>query len=158
MSDPDPGPGRPLAGAHDDTTTPFNLVDVAALIRHRYDGHGLRRTRLVEDAATFRRWVVGNTALQHRVVRAHGTPDTHTAFWHRPSVASYLSRIAAPVRIHHGTADPTCPESWSVATAGLLQSAGANVRLLPCAGQPHRFTRDWPLFMTRTDRFLRTTL
>lgn len=31
-----------LAGAHNDTSTPFNLVSMPALIKHRYDGRGLR--------------------------------------------------------------------------------------------------------------------
>lgn len=57
-SDADAGPARPLVSAHDDTTTPFNLVDVPALIRHRDDGHALRRTRLVEETATTRRWAI----------------------------------------------------------------------------------------------------
>lgn len=36
-------PGRPVpAAAHNDTSTPFNLFLLPRLIRHRYDGRGLR--------------------------------------------------------------------------------------------------------------------
>ena len=308
-SDPLAGPGRALAGAHDDTTSPFNLVDVPALIRHRYDGHALRRTRVLERTATterwaityrgdglrltgtlalprtpgrhplvvalhgwipidryvrgaglrreesrllaqgfavlhpdyrnfagsdretgravahpigypadvlnavvalrrtrvpgvettrvallgrsmgggvamqvaaarpswfgavvlyspiaadaaadYNRWVAGNPALRDRVRRAYGTPTTRPDLWRRASVANYLSRITAPVRIHHGTADPICPEQWSVNTAGLLRSAGVDVRLRTYAGEPHRFLRQWPVFMARASRFLSVEL
>ena len=307
--DPLAGPGRPLAGAHDDTTTPFNLVDVPALIRHRYDGHALRRTRVLDRSATaerwaityrgdglrltgtlarprrtgphpvvvalhgwirtdrylrgaglgreearlladgyavlhpdyrniagsdrgsgrvvahpvgypadvlnavvalrrarvpgvdtsriallgrsmgggvamqaavarpswfdavvlyspvssdaaadYDRWVVHDPALRQRVQRAYGTPETRPELWQRASVASYLPRITAPVRIHHGTADPVCPERWSVATAGLLRASGADVRLRTYAGEEHRFDRQWPVFMGRVSRFLATRL
>ena len=308
-SDPLAGPGRALAGAHDDTTSPFNLVDVPALIRHRYDGHALRRTRVLERTATterwaityrgdglrltgtlalprtpgrhplvvalhgwipidryvrgaglrreesrllaqgfavlhpdyrnfagsdretgravahpigypadvlnavvalrrarvpgvdtsrvgaarpfdgrrggdaggggaslvvhavvlyspvaadatadYNRWVARNPALRDRVRRAYGTPATRPDLWRRASVANYLSRITAPVRIHHGTADPICPEQWSVNTAGLLRSAGVDVRLRTYAGEPHRFVRQWPVFMARASRFLSVEL
>lgn len=42
------GPGRPvvaaerLAAAHNDTSTPFNLVSMPALLHHRYDGRRMR--------------------------------------------------------------------------------------------------------------------
>ena len=308
-NDPLAGPGRPLAGAHDDTTTPFNLVDLPALIRHRYDGHALRRTRVLDRSATaerwavtyrgdglrltgtlarprtpgrhpvvvalhgwirsdryvrgagllreearllsqgftvlhpdyrnfggsdrgtgravahpvgypadvlnavvalrrarvpgvdtsriallgrsmgggvamqaavarpswfaavvlyspvssdaaadYDRWVVPNRALRQRVQRAYGTPESRPDRWQRASVATYLSRITAPVRIHHGTADPVCPERWSVATAGLLRAAGDDVRLRTYAGEQHRFDRQWPVFMGRVSRFLRDRL
>jgi dipeptidyl aminopeptidase/acylaminoacyl peptidase len=304
-SDPDAGPARPLPGAHDDTTTPFNLVDVPSLIRHTYDGHALRRSRVLERSATterwaityrgdglrltgtlarprtpgrhpvvvamhgwirtdryvrgaglareekrllgdgfavlhpdyrnfagsdretgrpvthplgypadvlnavvalrrahvpgvdtsrmallgrsmgggvamqvavarpswfdavvlyspvasdataeYDRWVAPDPALRDRVGRAYGTPQTRPGLWQRASVANYLSRITAPVRIHHGTADPICPEAWSVATAGVLQEAGADVRLRTYDGAQHRFDRQWPVFMGRADRFL----
>ena len=39
-----PGTAPVLLGAHNDTSTPFNLVSVPALTAHRYDGHGLRVT------------------------------------------------------------------------------------------------------------------
>ena len=308
-NDPLAGPGRPLAGAHDDTTTPFNLVDVPALIRHRYDGHALRRTRVLDRSATaerwaityrgdglrltgtlarprtpgphpvvvalhgwirtdrylrgaglgreearlladgyavlhpdyrnfagsdrgsgrvvahpvgypadvlnavvalrrarvpgvdtsriallgrsmgggvamqaavarpswfdavvlyspvssdaaadYDRWVVHDPALRQRVQRAYGTPEARPELWQRASVAGYLPRITAPVRIHHGNADPVCPERWSVATAGLLRASGADVRLRTYAGEEHRFDRQWPVFMGRVSRFLATRL
>ena len=304
-SDPDAGPGRPLVGAHDDTTTPFNLVDVPALIRHRYDGHALRRTRVLERSATaerwaityrgaglrltgtlarprtpgphpvvvamhgwirpdryvrgaglareerrllgagftvlhpdyrnfagsdretgrpvvhplgypadvlnavvalrrahlpgidtsrmallgrsmgggvamqvavarpswfdavvlyspvasdavadYDRWVAPNPALRARVTRAYGNPETRPELWQRASVAHYFSRVTIPVRIHHGTADPTCPEDWSVETTVALRDAGADVRLRAYDGERHRFERQWPVFMARADSFL----
>ena len=39
-----PGTAPVLLGAHNDTSTPFNLASVPALTAHRYDGRGLRVT------------------------------------------------------------------------------------------------------------------
>jgi dipeptidyl aminopeptidase/acylaminoacyl peptidase len=308
-TDRDAGPGRVLVGAHDDTSTPFNLVSVPALIRHRYDGHDLRlshrldRTRdavrwamsyrgdglrltgtltlprspgahpvvvamhgyeppdryvrgagllreearlaadgfvvlhpdyrnfagstresgkpvaaplgypadvlnaiaalrqahlpgvdlsrmglfgrsmgggvamqvavarpswfdaLVlyspvsgEAADDYRRWVTASPGLQRRVERAYGDPETRPALWRQSSVANYLGRLTMPVRIHHGTADPMCPESWSVHTTALMRAAGIDVRMRAYPGEVHRFARQWPVFMSRVDRFLTTHL
>lgn len=57
------GPSRLRAapvvhGAHNDSSTPFNLVDVPALVRHRLDGHGLRLDRVVERDARYVRWAI----------------------------------------------------------------------------------------------------
>ena len=45
---PVPGTAPVLVGAHNDTSTPFNLVSGPALTAHRYDGKVVR-------------WVVGRT-------------------------------------------------------------------------------------------------
>lgn len=89
---PGAGPAPAVVGAADDTTTPFNLVDVPALFTHRYDGHGLALVGVVHREASFTRWAIayrgdglrltGTLALPHRatpapvVVVAHG--------WSRP--------------------------------------------------------------------------
>jgi dipeptidyl aminopeptidase/acylaminoacyl peptidase len=47
-----------LLGAHNDTSTPFNLVSLPGLIRHRYDGHGLRITKVLSRELAFTRYAV----------------------------------------------------------------------------------------------------
>lgn len=46
---------RATSGAHDDTSTPFHLVSLPALVEHEYDGHGLRLTRLVAATPAYTR-------------------------------------------------------------------------------------------------------
>lgn len=80
-----------VAGAHNDTSTPFNLVSVPALIEHGYDGRGLRVGDLVADELASRRYRVtyrsgdlvisGQLSVPRRagrfplVVLAHGYED-----------------------------------------------------------------------------------
>ncbi|MCW2781590.1 MAG: peptidase prolyl oligopeptidase active site protein [Marmoricola sp.] len=47
-SDPDTGPTSVLLGASNDTSTPFNLVDLPALARHDADGHDLELGMVLE--------------------------------------------------------------------------------------------------------------
>ncbi|GGF58611.1 peptidase [Marmoricola endophyticus] len=56
---PDRSPVAPVVhGAHDDTSTPFTLVDVPALVRHRADGRDLSLDRLLDRTARFDRWAI----------------------------------------------------------------------------------------------------
>jgi dipeptidyl aminopeptidase/acylaminoacyl peptidase len=47
-----------LLGAHNDTSTPFNLVSLPALIDHTYDGRGLRLTEVLTRELAFTRYAV----------------------------------------------------------------------------------------------------
>ncbi|MGA9747782.1 MAG: hypothetical protein WBQ50_10055, partial [Nocardioides sp.] len=47
-----------LLAAHNDTSTPFNLVSVPALTSHRYDGRGLRLERVLTRGLAFTRYAV----------------------------------------------------------------------------------------------------
>jgi dipeptidyl aminopeptidase/acylaminoacyl peptidase len=83
-----------LLGAHNDTSSPFNLVSIPALVRHRYDGHGLRLTRTLSSGLAFTRHAVSyrsgrlvvtgvmnvpNRPGRHPVVViAHGYADPRT--------------------------------------------------------------------------------
>ena len=53
-----PGTAPVLLGAHNDTSTPFNLVSVPALIHHTYDARGLRLTRVLARELAFTRYAV----------------------------------------------------------------------------------------------------
>ena len=107
---------------------------------------------------TYRRWVAGDPALRERVTGAFGTPATRPAFWRQASARTYLSRVAVPVQIHHGTADPVCPVRWSEATDRALREAGKDVTLYEYPGEDHRFDRSWRTFMHRSVTFLRARL
>lgn len=53
-----PARSAAAAAAHNDTTTPFNLVSLPALIGHEYDAGPLRIGRLLADDASSRRYRV----------------------------------------------------------------------------------------------------
>jgi dipeptidyl aminopeptidase/acylaminoacyl peptidase len=53
-----PGARAAALGAHNDTSTPFNLVSIPALTRHEYDGRALRLTRVITRTISFTRYAV----------------------------------------------------------------------------------------------------
>ncbi len=109
-------------------------------------------------ADNYRRWVVPDPSLRQRVEDAYGTPSSNPAFWRHASSRTYLDRVAVPIQIDHGTADPMCPVRWSEATARALKAAGKDVTLSEYPGEDHRFDRSWAKFMHRAVTFLRAEL
>ena len=109
-------------------------------------------------ADNYRRWVAHDPTLRARVVNAFGTPESRPAFWRQASARTYLARVAVPVQINHGTADPVCPVPWSEATTRALKAAGKDVTLYKYPDEAHRFDRSWSRFMHRSIAFLRREL
>ena len=109
-------------------------------------------------ADNYERWVAHDPGLRSRVEAAYGTPASRPQLWEQASSRTYLDRIDIPVQIHHGTADTTCPERWSEATARTLRDDGGQVRLYRYPGEDHRFDRSWARFMHRSVAFLRAEL
>lgn len=74
------------------------------------------------------------------------------------SSASYFERIAAPVMIHHGTADADVPVAWSHETKEKLQSIGKEVYFFEYPSEPHEFTMAWTDVMERSLKFFNDNL
>lgn len=106
----------------------------------------------------FRRFAAHHPDLRERVVSTFGSPSTRPVLWSRMSSRAYFDRIHVPVQIDHGTADPTCPFAWSVATARALRASGVRTTLVPYAGEQHRFHRLWPRFRHTMLAYFRTHL
>jgi dipeptidyl aminopeptidase/acylaminoacyl peptidase len=70
-----PGAATVLLGAHNDTSTPFNLVSLPALIRHRYDGRGLRLTRVLARGLAFTRYAVSYRSSRLTVTGVMNVPS-----------------------------------------------------------------------------------
>ena len=87
-----------------------------------------------------------------------GTPAEEPGFYDGLSARRYFDRITAPVLLHHGTADDTCPIAWSRTTQSLLREAGVRSRLDVYDGEQHAFGPQWPESMRRTVAFLRREL
>ncbi len=108
-------------------------------------------------ADNFERWIrrdPSRRGLARRIIAAHGSPERAPAFWRAASPVTYLGRVRAPLLMHHGTADQTCPPRWSRATYAALRERGKDVTLHAYPGEGHAFGAAWALAMRRTVAFL----
>ena len=64
----------PVLGAHNDTTTPFNLVSVPALARARYDGRDLRLDAVLARELAFTRYAVSYRSAGLRITGVLDVP------------------------------------------------------------------------------------
>ncbi len=109
----------------------------------------------------FNKWGRGDRSrrsLANQIMRAYGSPERNPAFWRGVSARTYFDRVRQPLLIHHGTADDTCPISWSRETLQALHRGGKDAQLLEYAGEQHAFGPQWQRSMRRTVEFLRTHL
>ena len=93
-----------------------------------------------------------------RMRRTYGLPAQSPAFWRAASPRPYFERVQAPVLLHHGTADDTCPPAWSRATVRTLHKAGKQARLVTYEGEGHTMYGQWERSMRRTAAFFRSHL
>lgn len=122
-----PDPARSLSAAHNDTTTPFNLVSLPALVRHDFEAGPLRVDHLVADELGSRRFHVtyrsgsltisGQLSVPRRsgrfplVVLAHGyeSPATYRSGVALAREAAYLAARGYVVLLidyrNHGDSD-----------------------------------------------------
>ncbi|MFE9765525.1 alpha/beta hydrolase family protein [Streptomyces sp. NPDC005808] len=84
---------------------------------------------------------------------AHGTPEENPKFWREVSPITYADRLSEPLLIHHGTADDTCPITWSRRTTAAFKAAGKDVQLKVYEGEGHTFGPRWPASMDTTMAF-----
>ncbi|WP_405925509.1 alpha/beta hydrolase family protein [Streptomyces sp. NBC_00035] len=84
---------------------------------------------------------------------AHGTPEQNPKFWREVSPITYADRLTEPLLIHHGTADDTCPITWSRQTTAAFKAAGKDVQLKEYEGEAHAFGPQWPASMDTTMAF-----
>lgn len=83
----------------------------------------------------------------------HGTPEENPKFWREVSPITYADRLSEPLLIHHGTADDTCPITWSRQTTAAFKAAGKDVQLKVYEGEGHAFGPQWPASMDTTMAF-----
>jgi dipeptidyl aminopeptidase/acylaminoacyl peptidase len=105
----------------------------------------------------FNRWTRGDAQrreLASDIIAKFGSPEANPAFWRNVSPVKFFDRIRAPILIHHGTADDTCPIAWSRETLSALKAARKDVQMFTYAGEHHAFGPQWPRSMQRTVAFL----
>ncbi len=105
------------------------------------------------DAAdNFYRWTARSEAGR-KILDRYGSPASAPDFWRNLSAMSFLDRTTAPVLIHHGMRDESCPPEWSVRLTDSLQAYGKTVTLHTYDGEKHELIDRWPLMMQRTADF-----
>jgi len=93
------------------------------------------------------------SAVSARMERTYGLPGQSPSFWRAASPRPYFDRITAPVLMHHGTADESCPIGWSRATVRALHDAGKQARLIEYEGEGHTMYAQWQRSIQRTTAF-----
>lgn len=102
---------------------------------------------------SYHRWIERRPESASKIVELYGSPETAPDFWGDVNAENFYSRISAPVKIFHGTADSSVPLAWSQETLALLQSAGKDGSLVIYDNAPHEFVLDWQNFMEETKKF-----
>lgn len=106
----------------------------------------------------FNKWIRPRSALAARIIEAYGEPEDDPAFWRDVSPRTFFDRVEAPVLVHHGTDDETCPIEWTEETVAALRAADADVTYHRYHGEGHDFTAGYTRAMRRTVSFLREHL
>lgn len=104
----------------------------------------------------FNRWTRGQSErrrLAKSVIGRYGSPEGNPAFWRNVSPVNFFGRVSEPLLIHHGTADESCPISWSRETLAVLERLDKDAKLFVYDGEPHAFGAAWPTSMQRTVAF-----
>lgn len=101
----------------------------------------------------FEKWMRSRPETAQRILAAYGEPAEAPDFWDGVSAIARLDRVRAPVLLHHGTADESCPVAWSERLAAAFKEAGKPMTYHAYPGEPHEFAAAWPLVMRRTVEF-----
>ncbi len=107
----------------------------------------------------FYRWDVKRTDLAEKIEHAYGRPEDNPKFWDAISPMTFLNNVKAPILLHHGTDDESCPYPWSERLADSLKAHGKDLTFYSYPKEKHEFINLWPQVMERTtdffDKYLR---
>lgn len=93
-------------------------------------------------------------SVNRKIERTYGLPRDNPAFWKAASPKTYFDRVSDPLLVHHGTADDTCPISWSDDIVETLEKEGKDVTFHRYKGAGHTFEgADWQRAIERTVDF-----
>jgi len=106
----------------------------------------------------FNKWIRRDDERQsavRQVIARLGTPEAQPARWAATSPRTYFDRVTEPLLIHHGTADESCPLSWSRESVAALKAKGKDVELFVYPGGRHTLASpQWDTSIRRTEAFL----
>ncbi len=83
----------------------------------------------------------------------YGPPEQNPAFWNAISPISYVSDIAGPIQIHHGTSDTSVPIAFSESLATQFKTANKPYEYFVYQGDDHNLKRNLGLALRRSVAF-----
>jgi uncharacterized protein len=86
-------------------------------------------------------------------VLEYGEPEQNPQFWNSISANAYLSDIAGPVQLHHGTADHSVPVAFSEKLDQELKAKGKQSELFIYPGDDHNLANNLGLALQRSVDF-----
>jgi len=92
-------------------------------------------------------------AWRDQMIYDYGTPEQNPGFWASISANTYLSDLAAPVQLHHGTADHSVPLHMSVDLDRQIKDAGGYSELFVYAGDDHDIPNNLGTALNRSVAF-----
>lgn len=102
----------------------------------------------------FNKWGRGNPDRVNPLVKFVGLPEDNPSFWASVSPKNYWSQVSAPIMIHHGDRDASCPVRWARAATKGIKSAGKDVTLHIYKGEGHNLMAGWGRAMARSVDFM----
>lgn len=102
----------------------------------------------------FNKWGRGNPERANPLVKFVGLPEENPSFWASVSPENYWSQVSAPIMIHHGDKDASCPIRWARAAAKGLKGAGKELTLHIYRGEGHNLMAGWGKAMARSIDFM----
>ena len=130
----------------------FN-VSVATSAQGVFSSYVLFAPTSANYVENFNKWGRGNPNRANPIVKFVGLPEENPDFWASVSPKNYWSQVSAPMMIHHGDKDASCPVRWARAATKGLKSAGKAVTLHIYRGEGHNLMAGWPKAMARSVEF-----
>lgn len=93
-----------------------------------------------------RRW-------REELTQQYGSPEENPAFWASISANTFVTDIAGPVQLHHGTADADVPVEFSAMLQAELEAAGKPVENYVYNGDNHNLSVNFNTAMARSVEF-----
>ena len=131
----------------------FNVA-VAKSAQSVFSSYTLFAPTSANYVENFNKWGRGNADRASPLVKFVGLPEDNPAFWASVSPKNYWPQVSAPIMIHHGDKDKSCPIRWARAASKGLKAAGKDVTLHIYKGEGHNLAAGWAVAMERSIEFM----
>ena len=131
----------------------FNVA-VAKSSQEVFSSYTLFAPTSANYVENFNKWGRNNADRANPIVKFVGLPEDNPAFWASVSPKNYWSQVSAPIMIHHGDRDKSCPIRWARAATKGLRAAGKDVTLHVYKGEGHNLAAGWAKAMDRSIEFM----
>jgi dipeptidyl aminopeptidase/acylaminoacyl peptidase len=130
----------------------FNVA-VATSARGVFSSYVLFAPTSANYVENFNKWGRNNPDRANPITKFVGLPEANPDFWASISPKNYWPQVSAPIMIHHGDKDRSCPVRWARAATKGLKGAGKAVTLHIYRGEGHDLMAGWGKAMARSIDF-----